>query len=75
MNNKELPNREERDLILATLQGGVKFGGTIEIDNDDHDGHFTIHQRWLWGDKLQERTIQAKLVITGVTKTERDLNE
>lgn len=73
MHNKDLPFSDERNLILSTLTGAVKFGGSIEIDNDDDNGHFTITQTWMWDDKKQTRTISGRLVITNVNTEESEL--
>jgi hypothetical protein len=63
MNNNQLPNANERKQIMDTLTGLIKFGGQIEIDDDDSDGHFTITQTWDWNGESNVRVLHCQLTV------------
>ena len=69
--NKDLPHAEERNLILSSLKDVIKFSGTVEIDNDDENGHFTLTQTYYWDGKTQVRTISGQLLVTDVKVEEQ----
>jgi len=68
MFNKDLSHTEERKLILSSLRGVIKFGGEVEIDDDDENGNFTLTQTYY--DNLEQRdhirVIRGTLLVTQV---------
>lgn len=67
MYNKDLKNNDERRLLLSMMTGVVRLNGDVTIDDDDENGHFTLTQKYTWGDKERTRIIHCQLTVTGVS--------